>query len=126
MKAIQAEAKGLSSTDQHYIADLVGIIAKLSAVINAISPPFPTPAAEARRSTHAGPGFTRSGYAASSCPRDACRSGDADARTCSCRYAGRCRDQAGCSCRYAGRCRDQAGCTCRYSCSRSQSRQWHL
>lgn len=43
VKAIQAEAAGLSATDQHYIADLVGIIAKLSQVINAISPPAPTP-----------------------------------------------------------------------------------
>lgn len=44
VKAIQAEASGLSSTDQHYIADLVGIIAKLSTVINAISPPALAPA----------------------------------------------------------------------------------
>jgi outer membrane biosynthesis protein TonB len=38
VKALQAEAKGLSLTDQHYIADLVGIIAQLTKILVASSP----------------------------------------------------------------------------------------
>jgi hypothetical protein len=35
VQAVEAEAKSLTATDQHYIADLIGVISKLTAVIAA-------------------------------------------------------------------------------------------